>query len=292
MNVRERRIQHTILRWYRRHGRDLPWRRTRDPYAILVSEVMLQQTQVDRVKPKYRAWMRNFPTVGRLARVSLKNIMRVWSGLGYNRRAVYLRQAARAVATIHHGRFPTTVDELKKLPGVGPYTAGAVAAFAFGQRVDIIDTNVRRVISRLFFGLAGPSSPPQLRRQVIELVPRGQAAGEWHHALMDLGARICTSRRPACPRCPVRSWCRAYPRILKVPARPRSARHPFNQSDRFWRGRIVRLVTADGPYTERQLRRVLQADGQMPRPRLRYLLRGLTAHGLIWCHGQRIQLPV
>ena len=180
-----------VLDWYGGHGRDLPWRQTRDPYAVLVSEVMLQQTQVSRVVERWTAWLERWPTVESLATAPTAELVRAWSGLGYNRRAVMLGAAARAV--VERGGFPRDVAELQQLPGVGPYTARAIACFAFGAQVAAPDTNARRVLER---ALGEPDAPP----------PPGRAY-EWNQALFDLGATVCLARVPRCDRCPLAGGC-------------------------------------------------------------------------------------
>ncbi|TMB73167.1 MAG: A/G-specific adenine glycosylase, partial [Chloroflexi bacterium] len=193
-------VRRRVSRWYSGQGRDLPWRRTRDPYAVLVSEVMLQQTQVSRVVPAYRAFLARFPTVRALARASLGDVLRAWRGLGYNRRARDLHRAAGS----SRGRLPTTVDGLDALPGIGAYTAGAVACFAHGRRVAFADTNVRRVLGRVFLGrVATEREAVAIDR---ELLPRD--AARWHHALMDIGALFCRARSPRCDECPLAPACR------------------------------------------------------------------------------------
>jgi A/G-specific adenine glycosylase len=204
-------IQQQILAWFAANARDLPWRRTRDPYQILVSEVMLQQTQVDRVLPKYAAFLEAFPNLEALAAAPTAEVIRLWAGLGYNRRAVNLQRTAIAVRDEHGGQFPRTPEELLKLPGIGPYTAGAIACFAFEQQVAFIDTNIRRALRRALLGPdeAPPPSERELLALALELVPAGQAWA-WNQAIMELGALICTAAAPACWRCPIRSECRAY----------------------------------------------------------------------------------
>jgi A/G-specific adenine glycosylase len=174
-------VEDALLAWFREYGRDLPWRRTKDPYAVLVSEVMLQQTQAQRVVPRYRVWLARWPTVEALAAAPLADVIRAWQGLGYNRRAVNLHRAARYVAA---QGWP---DDLTELPGVGPYTADAVARFAFDAPVLPVDTNVRRVLERTG-GSFGPASA---------------------HALMDLGATVCLARIPRCGVCPLQESCPA-----------------------------------------------------------------------------------
>lgn len=238
-------IRNRLLGWFRQNARDLPWRRTRDPYAILVSEVMLQQTQVDRVIPYFERFLERFPTVQALAEAPTAEVIRLWSGLGYNRRAVNLQRAALAVVERFGGEFPRTVDELRSLPGVGAYTAGAVAAFAFEQDVAFLDTNMRRVTGRVVFGdAAAPEA--EIMKAAAELVPPGHG-WEWNQALIEFGALQCTARRPACVICPLREPCLASSSMQQVLAsRKASSRNeraaPFETTTRYYRGRIVEAL--------------------------------------------------
>jgi len=203
-----RAFQRALLAWYRRHGRDLPWRRTRDPYEILVSEVMLQQTQVKRVLEFYPRFLARYPTAEELATATESAVREAWDGLGYYRRASNLQRAAREVAERHGGRFPTTPEELVRLPGVGRYTAGAVASFAFGVDAAILDTNAARVLTRVFgAGRRRKGREARLWALAEAAIPPGRAY-PFNQGIMDLGALVCTARRPACPRCPVRRACR------------------------------------------------------------------------------------
>lgn len=214
-----------LLEWYGRAARDLPWRRTKDPYAILVSEVMLQQTQVARVVPRYEAWLERWPTPAALAVAPLADVLRAWVGLGYNRRAVRLREAAAVVAA--HG-WPA---DLCELPGVGPYTAAAVGSFAFARQEAAVDVNAARVAAR--WGLGEPH----------ELLPDGEAA-TFNQAIMELGATLCRARRAECGRCPVDA-CRSRGRAVAAPVRRGgAARERFEDSDRFARGRVVAALAA------------------------------------------------
>src|SRR5438093_3502735 len=218
--------------WFRQHGRDLPWRRTRDPYAILVSEVMLQQTQVERVIPRYHAWLERWPTVAALAGAAAGDVIREWQGLGYNRRALNLHRAARIVA--EHG-WP---HDLTRLPGVGPYTAAAIGNFALGRPVLPVDVNVARVQERTGYSF-GPSCA---------------------QALMDLGATICLARVPRCGACPLASGCPSRGRRYE-PVRKQS---PFEGSFRQRRAATLRLVTeGERPLAEldREALESLAADG-------------------------------
>jgi A/G-specific adenine glycosylase len=202
-----------LLAWYRRHQRPLPWRRTRDPYAILVSEIMLQQTQVSRVESYWTRFLERYPSVGDLASASSDAVHDSWAGLGYYARARNLHAAAKEVVRDHGGRFPADLDALRKLPGIGRYTAAAVASIAFGADVGTVDTNVERVLARAFRIRGKQKSARRVRRTwdlVNALVPRGRA-GDWNQALMDLGATICTARTPRCGACPVKPACRYAP---------------------------------------------------------------------------------
>jgi A/G-specific adenine glycosylase len=220
--VRVATFRRRLLAWYRRRGRDLPWRRTRDPYEILVSEVMLQQTQVQRVLEFYPRFLARYPTAADLASASASAVREAWDGLGYYRRARNLHRTARVVVRRHAGRFPSSPAELERLPGVGRYTAGAVATFAYGVDAPILDTNAARVLQRVF-------GPGRRRRRTARLWALAEAVlppGEgyaFNQAIMDLGAMVCTARRPACPDCPVRIACGAYGRGWQpgAPRRPR-----------------------------------------------------------------------
>jgi A/G-specific adenine glycosylase len=209
--ARRSRLRAALLRFYRRHRRDLPWRRTRDPYAIWVSEIMLQQTQVATVEPRYRQFLAEFPDVATLARAPVERVCEAWAGLGYYSRARNLHAAARAVVAEHDGVLPRDAAGLVRLPGIGRYTAGAVASIAFDEPAPIVDGNVARVLARLHALTASPKSAAGSRRLwtwAAELV-RGPQPGELNQALMELGALVCTPRSPQCPTCPVRRHCRA-----------------------------------------------------------------------------------
>lgn len=206
------RFQRRLLAWYGAHGRDLPWRRTRAPYRVLVSEIMLQQTQVDRVIPKYRQFLRRYPTLRRLARARVGEVRRLWYPLGYNIRPVRLHAIAREAVARYGGRLPDTAEALRRLPGVGRYTAGALLSFAYGRDAAVLDTNVRRVLGRVFLGprrLARVRGEKTLWDLAEALVPRGRAY-DFNQALMDFGATWCTPRKPRCPPCPMKSFCATY----------------------------------------------------------------------------------
>jgi A/G-specific adenine glycosylase len=239
-----------LLRWYEREARDLPWRRTRDPWAILVSEVMLQQTQAARVVPYYERFLARFPDPAACAAAPASSVLRAWSGLGYNRRALALHRAAGVVA---REGWP---DDLSSLPGVGPYTAAAVASFAFGASVLAVDVNVRRVLSRRGLEVAEPS--PQLNQ-----------------ALMELGATVCTARAPRCDVCPLAEGCGGPDATApRGRARPR-----FEDTDRFVRGRVVAALAEGSSLPD------------VAPERLERALDGLERDGLIERSEGQLRLP-
>jgi A/G-specific adenine glycosylase len=207
------RFRRRLLAWYRRHGRDLPWRRTRDPYRILVSEMMLQQTQVDRVLPKYEEWLQKYPSFEALAAAGEADVAETWRPLGYNVRPKRLHAIARESVVRYGGVLPSDEETLRSFKGIGAYTAGAVLSFAFGQRSAILDTNVARVLFRVFIGRGNPKAHA-MRRQLWgvsrAVLPRRQVF-DFNQALMDFGALLCTARKPKCLICPMRNGCAAYP---------------------------------------------------------------------------------
>jgi A/G-specific adenine glycosylase len=209
-------LRRALLGFFDREGRDLPWRRTSDPYRILVSEIMLQQTRVDAVVPYYRRWLARFPDLRTLADADEDAVLLQWQGLGYYRRARNLQRAAQTVVAEHGGVLPGDARALAGLPGVGPYTAGAVASIAFGEAVPAVDGNVRRVLSRL---LDEPDPSPGRLREVAGAMVDPDRPGDFNQALMELGATVCTPRNPRCSGCPVRAWCAAR-EAETVEARP------------------------------------------------------------------------
>jgi A/G-specific adenine glycosylase len=242
-----------LLRWYRRHRRDLPWRETRDPYAILISEFMLQQTQVATVIPYYNEWLRCFPDFASLARASENDVLRAWQGLGYYARARNLHATARVVADRYRGHFPQSIEQMQQLPGIGKYTAHAVASFALNQSVPIVEANTARVLTRLLDfreSIDSVAGRKMLWHYAAMLLPKSDAR-IYNSALIDLGALVCIPREPKCGVCPVKKFCRAKnPETLPVrKSRPRTMRlveeHALvvrrgkillEQSSRRWRG--------------------------------------------------------
>jgi A/G-specific adenine glycosylase len=288
-----RHVQRAILRWYPENARDLPWRRPdASPWSVLVSEFMLQQTPVARVLPAHEAWLRRWPTPAALAASSPGDAIRQWGRLGYPRRAVRLHACARIIAAEHDGAVPDRLDALLALPGVGQYTAAAVASFAFGQRHPVLDTNVRRVLARLLTGRAFPpraSSAAELAlaRSLLPAEPR--VAARWSVAVMELGALVCTSARPACGRCPVAPYCSWHGagRPAARPARPgadSAGRRPPSQSQRYegtdrqCRGTLLAVLRSTaGPVPAADLDAVWPDPGQRRRALESLLADGLAA---------------
>lgn len=226
-------IARRILAWYAREKRNLPWRKTRDPYRVWVSEVMLQQTRVETVIPYYRRFLKDFPTVKALAKAPLDDVLKVWENLGYYSRARHLHEAAVQIVERFGGVFPSSREAILSLPGIGPYTAGAVLSIAFGKPSTAVDGNVRRVLSRLF-ALKEPVNVPsglkQTGRLAEEILPAGRA-GDFNQALMDLGATICRPAKPGCGQCPVRTLCLAFEQGRQEMLPTRSKARPIPHRD-------------------------------------------------------------
>ena len=233
-----RAFRRLLLRWYRHHERDLPWRKTRKPYAILVSEFMLQQTQVAAVVPYYNDWLRRFPDFAALAHASENEVLHAWQGLGYYARARNLRASAKLIQDRHGGIFPRQLDAMRELPGVGRYTANAIATFAFDQPVPIVEANTARVLARLFninAPIDSATGRERLWSSAARLIPK-RAAGVFNSALMDLGALVCRPQ-PRCAICPVKTFCRATnPETLPV-KKPRTRTQHLIETHAFARKR-------------------------------------------------------
>lgn len=276
-----------ILAWYDSRGRRLPFRGTGDPYAVLVSEAMAQQTQVVRAAEAWPRFMAAFPTVEALAAATPAAVLRAWRGLGYNRRATSLRRAAIAIVEEHGGAVPSDIAALEALPGVGSYTARAVATLAYGLPAGPVDTNVRRVLGRLLEGEPDVLGPRALQATADAAAAAGPRPGAWTHAVMDLGATICTPRDPRCGSCPAASWCRAAAaglgRVRRVstvaPARPSAGRFP--STTRWLRGRILDALrdAEDGAWT-----RIPAPLGAHDRSRVSAGLTSLVLDGLAERH--------
>jgi A/G-specific adenine glycosylase len=301
-----RSLRRSLLAWYDAAGRSLAIREPGlDPWAVLVAEVMTQQTQVGRVEPSWRAFLVRFPDPSALAGASPADVIRSWRGLGYNRRALGLQRAAAAIEA-GGGRVPDDPRALQQLPGVGPYTARAVAATAYGRSAAAVDVNVRRVLERLVGGDLGALGRAEAQAAADRLLDRRRPA-DWNHALMDLGASICRANSPACPECPLRRWCRAAAggrpsgmagapeRILRdVGARrqPRPGAAPvrFETTARWLRGRLVDRLRDEPPGSWVAIGGSL---GEHPDAAVRVALRGLAADGLVELDATgRARLPL
>ena len=282
--ARRAQFQAALLSWYREHRRDLPWRGVEDPYAVLISEIMLQQTQVARVVPKFEQFMARFPDPAALAAAPVADVVRAWQGLGYNRRAVSLHRAAQAIVERHSGRIPADLGALQALPGIGAYTARAILAFAFAEHAAPVDTNVARVVARAVAGAA--LRGVALQSAADAAVPSGRAR-DWSAAVMDLGAAYCTTR-PRCGECPVAAACAWRRRGGDDPAAlRRSPPAPFAGSNRYHRGRLLdalrrRSLTVD------DLRDAAALDDTAA---ARRVADGLVADGLAQWDGASLRLP-
>jgi A/G-specific adenine glycosylase len=264
-------LREALLAWAPSGWRDLPWRRTRDPWAVLVSELMLQQTQVSRVVPRWEGFLARWPTAVACAAAPQGDVVRAWSGLGYNRSAVNLHRCAVAVCADHGGALPANLDALLALPGIGPYTARAVLAFAFGRDVGVLDTNAVRVVTRAAVGR--PVGRGEQQRVADELVPPGRG-WEWNQAVLDLGATVCTAM-PRCAGCPMADVCAWRRTGGPDPVAPVRAQGPFAGSDRQARGRLVEALRR-GPVAD-----AAQACGCADDPdRLARIVDGVVADGL------------
>jgi A/G-specific adenine glycosylase len=269
-----------IQDWYAQNARDLPWRRPdATPWSIMVSEFMLQQTPVSRVLPAHRGWLDRWPEPAALAAATPADAVRQWDRLGYPRRAVRLHAAAELITSRHRGRVPAVAEELRALPGVGDYTAAAIACFAFGRRHAVLDTNVRRVLARLVTGESAPRPAPtvaELRLAESLLPPDGKAAARWSVGLMELGALVCTASRPRCEVCPLAGGC-AWLRRGRPAAPGRRGQPAYDGSDRQCRGQILAILrSATGPVPAS----VLTAAGTDSAQRARSLA-GLMHDGLV-----------
>ena len=296
------RVRAALLGWYERNGRShLPWRLRRSPYRTLVSEFMLAQTQAERVAAAFEAFVGRFDSFAALAAASVADVLRAWQGLGYNSRAVRLRALAQAVVEQHGGSLPAEAEALRSLPGVGPYTAAAVRAFAFDLDDAPMDVNIRRVVQRTFFGLEYPEPAPQSEVESLarDAVPPGRSH-DWNSALMDLGATICTARSPKCLLCPLQADCAAAPvdaarlNALRTQASKPAARLPFERTVRFARGRIVdrlRALEAGATISFLDLHGSLHAlFPERDAGDVRTILAGLERDGLVTVSEERVSL--
>ncbi|TNC30462.1 A/G-specific adenine glycosylase [Mumia zhuanghuii] len=259
-----------VVDWYALHARALPWRRdSTTAWHVLVSEVMLQQTPVERVTPVYEEWTSRWPTPSALAAEPSGEAVRAWGRLGYPRRALRLHAAATAIRDRHDGVVPEDVDELRALPGVGEYTAAAVAVFAYGHRHAVLDTNVRRVLARVFDGTAlpAPGLTAAERAQALGVLPDDRStAARWSIGVMELGALVCTARSPRCGVCPVREWCRWYDAGRPAYDGPLRRTQTYAGTDRQCRGRLLAVLReVEGPVGGEVLRAVWEDATQRER---------------------------
>lgn len=284
------RVHTAVLAWYAVAGRDLPWRHPDcSPWGVYVSEIMAQQTPIARILAPWQAWMTRWPTPAALAVASRADILRAWDRLGYPRRAVNLHEAAKVMVERHAGQVPTDPDDLRALPGVGDYTVAAVASFAFGRPLPVLDTNVRRVLARIAQGVAQAApTPTRTERELAAAwMPTDPAdANRWNVASMELGALVCTARAPRCETCPVRDLCRwravGHPAYAGVRKRPQG----YAGTDREVRGRILALVRGhDAPRPRGDF------DGCGESGRVDKLLAALMADGLLAHSREGYHLP-
>lgn len=280
-----------VLSWYAEHARDLPWRRPEaTPWAIMVSEFMLQQTPVQRVREPWQAWLERWPTPHALAAASPGDAVRAWGRLGYPRRALRLHQAAQMITQDFDGRVPEDRESLLSLPGVGSYTAAAIRSFAYGRREIVLDTNVRRVLARIGFGIAFPAPPTTTQERLLaeELAPeQAQRAARWAIASMELGALVCRARNPLCDVCPVQDFC-AWRQAGNPPwtGAPRRGQ-AYQGTDRQCRGALLALLrSSDDPVEDHQLTAAWHDVAQRKRA-----LTSLVTDGLVVPVGSGWSLP-
>lgn len=280
----KRQFNKILFAWHKKHYREMPWRNTHDPYEILVSEIMLQQTQVDRVRKKYAEFIKKFPRAEVLARAPLREVLRTWSGLGYNRRAKYLHECAKELARVYGGKFPQTFDELVRLPGIGRSTAGALLAFSFGADTPMIDTNIRRILIRVFFSTKdAPKKFPtdkELYAFAVSLIPKGKGR-MWNYAMLDLGASLCTARNhsDACPLLPLHGKVSDF--VYKKPQKK------FKDSRRYYRGQIMKFLTKGHSLRVSQLPKLLGKTAGEISP----IIEGLHRERLVVLSCGSISLP-
>lgn len=266
------RIADAVIDWFEREARELPWRGTEtgdiDPWAVLVSEFMLQQTQAARVAPQFEAWMARWPKPSDLAASAPGDAVRAWGRLGYPRRALWLHRAATEIATEHNDRVPSDIEVLLSLTGIGPYTARAVASFAFAERHPVVDTNTRRVIARLVHGraAAGSPKPSDLVDMEVLLPTDPERARLFNAAAMELGAIVCTARTPLCSACPVANWCEWRGSGFPDNAPKTKRQASFQGSDRQVRGRIMALLRASTAPVARDDALVAASEGGVKDP--------------------------
>ena len=294
MRRNDRKIISPVRRWYRRHGRTLPWRGEPDPYRIILSEIMLQQTQVSRVLGAYPRFLRRFPSMASLARARQRDVVLAWRGMGYNNRAVRLHALA-SVLVEREMRIPSDAASLLELPGIGRYTAHAILSSVHGLPVPVVDVNIRRLLSRVFWRMpstAGMRSEAEIWRTAERILPR-RGVYDWNQALMDIGATVCTARVPSCSRCPLTRICASRTTMTQAKRGTRKAEAgSHGVPDRIYRGRIVEALRrrAAGFRVEALGREITPEFSTHDLPWLESLLGGLERDGLIRVRrGRRTQ---
>lgn len=279
-------LHQPVLTWYKENKRDLPWRDS-DPWGVLVSEIMLQQTPVARVIPIYIQWMKRWPTAASLAQATPAEVITAWGRLGYPRRALRLHECAKVIATQHKGVVPSSEVELRTLPGVGEYTSAALIAFAFGGRSLVLDINIRRLFSRVIDGVETPKAAPTKSERVEreKLIPEKSAA-TWAAATMELGALICTAKKPKCGVCPLADQCKW--RNLDFPLSDQPKRiQTWHGTDRQCRGVIVQALRENSDLSKKEITLLWDVPSQVEKALLTLLEDGLV----ISIPGQRFSLP-
>lgn len=277
-------LQKSILSWYEIHGRKLPWRETQDPYSILVSEMMLQQTQVERVIPKYHAFLKRFPTTQSLAEASPAEVLQYWSGLGYNRRALYLQKCAQALAKLKH--FPERIEDLQKLPGMGPYTSAAVLSFALNKDVTVVDVNISLLYKRILY------PRKDVEKIASEVLPLSHSR-DWHNALMDIGSLYCHRKNPDCGNCPLQTLCASAGDEKKIAFTWEKKKvKAFKNSDRIVRGGILKLLTKKDGQEIELVHRALELQGiQRDKTIFLDIVKKLEGDGLVVDKKGKLFLP-
>jgi A/G-specific adenine glycosylase len=279
-------LHQPVLTWYKENKRDLPWRDS-DPWGVLVSEIMLQQTPVARVLPIYIQWMKRWPTAASLAQATPAEVITAWGRLGYPRRALRLHECAKVIATQHKGVVPSSEVELRKLPGVGEYTSAALIAFAFGGRSLVLDINIRRLFSRVIDGFETPTAAPTKSERIEreKLIPEKSAA-TWAAATMELGALICTAKKPKCGVCPLADQCKW--RNLDFPLSDQPKRtQTWHGTDRQCRGVIVQALRKNSALSKKEITLLWDVPSQVEKALLTLLEDGLV----VSIPGQRFSLP-
>jgi A/G-specific adenine glycosylase len=277
------RLHRRLLRWYARHGRSLPWRGRDDVYAVFISEFMLQQTQAARVSERLPAWLETFPDIQTLARAGKRSVLLAWSGMGYNRRALALYEAACIITTQFDGRIPDDPEVLQTLPGIGAYSAHAIACFAYRKRLPMVDVNIRRILSRLLYRQTDEAAmmPERLAWKAAAFVLPRRSYYNWNQALMDLGASICTARRPDCAHCPLGNDCLSSGRLQAVrqPHVPMVRETPR----RIYRGKVVEMLRRSRGHTlpASEILHGMYGESERNAEHLRDVLKTLERDGLI-----------